>query len=100
MSIMNIIHGQKNSKNAKQLERHLKGVSNHNRINILYVVAKFPAITVNSIAEKLSSNIKTTSDHTRKLVSAGLLNKNYNGNTVEHNISPFGKKILDFLTDF
>ncbi len=90
----------KSIKTAKQLERHFKGVANHRRISILLLVRKNPAITLEQIAENLDCNIKTISEHTRRLVQAGLLNKNYTGRKVEHNISPYGKIFCDFIIKF
>ena len=87
-------------KTSKQLERHLKGVANHGRIDILRLVEKQPGISVDGIAEKLNRNVKTASEHTRRLVQAGLLNKAYVGTMVSHSLSPYGKKILAFLETF
>ena len=66
----------KDPKTPKQMERHLKGVSNHRRIEILMMIAKNDGIILESIAENLNCNIKTISEHTRRLVYAGLINKN------------------------
>ncbi len=87
-------------KTSKQLERHFKGVANHRRIEILVLVNKDPGITLEQIAEELNCNIKTISEHTRRLVQAGLLNKNYKGRVVEHSLSPYGKKFYDFISEF
>src|SRR3989339_323905 len=81
----------KNTKTAKQFERHFKGVANHRRIAILLLVSKDPNITLEAISENLDCNIKTISEHTRRLVQAGLLNKEYRGRKVEHRVSPYGK---------
>ncbi len=65
-------------KNSKQIERHLKGIANHRRIDILLMISKNNGITLEQIAEKLNCNFKTISGHTLKLVNAGLVDKNYN----------------------
>jgi len=88
------------SKTAKQLERHFKGVANHRRIQILLLVRKNPGITLEGIAESLDVNFKTISEHTRRLVQAGLLNKNYRGRMVEHQVSPYGKSFTSFILKF
>lgn len=88
------------TKTAKQLERYFKGAANHRRISILLLVLKNPGISLDEISENLDCNFKTISEHTRRLVQAGLLNKNYKGNTVEHRISPYGKMFCDFLCKF
>ena len=89
-----------NPKTAKQLERHFKGVANHRRIAIIVLVAKNPGMTLENIAESLDCNFKTVSEHTRRLVQAGLLNKNYKGRNVEHNVSPYGKRFFNFIRQF
>lgn len=87
-------------KTVRQLERHFKGVANHRRIAILLLVLKNPGISVDGIAESLNCNFKTISEHTRRLVQAGLLNKNYKGNIVEHRVSPYGKMFCEFIRKF
>ena len=87
-------------KTSKQLERHFKGIANHHRIDILNLVSKNPRITVDGISEKLDCNFKTISEHTRKLVQAGLLNKKYEGTAVAHTLSPYGKKLLRLVKLF
>jgi DNA-binding MarR family transcriptional regulator len=88
------------AKTTKQLERHFKGVANHRRIAILLLVSKDPGITLEAISESLDCNIKTISEHTRRLVQAGLLNKEYKGRKVEHKVSPYGKIFYDFISKF
>lgn len=87
-------------KNSKQLERHIKGISNHWRIDILRLIAKEPDITVENIAERLRGNHKTISAHTLTLLRAGLIEKRYLGHMVLHKLSPYGKRFYDFLASF
>jgi len=87
-------------KTAKQFERYFKGIANHRRIEILLLVAKHENIFLEGIAKILNCNIKTISEHTRKLVQAGLINKKYSGQMVRHSISPYGKKFIEFLKTF
>lgn len=87
-------------KTARQLERHFKGVANHRRISILELIAERDGITVEKIAENLSCNFKTISEHTRRLVQAGLINKKYMGRQVEHSLSPYGEIFLRFIKGF
>ena len=88
------------TKTSKQLERHFKGVANHRRIAILLLVSKNAGITLEQIAEHLDCNIKTISEHTRRLVQAGLINKEYKGRKVEHKVSPYGKIFYNFISQF
>lgn len=91
---------QKKGKTAKQLERHFKGISNHRRIEILELIAKSNGITLEEIANSLNANLKTTSEHSRRLVQAGLINKKYRGREVAHSLSPYGKIFHKFITIF
>ncbi|MBI4160180.1 winged helix-turn-helix transcriptional regulator [Candidatus Wolfebacteria bacterium] len=87
-------------KTSKQLERHLKGVANHRRIDILFLVRERPGISLDDMAFDLNVNFKTLSEHTRRLVQAGLLNKRYQGRTVSHSLSPYGRKLLNLIKTF
>ncbi|MCX6765759.1 MAG: winged helix-turn-helix domain-containing protein [Candidatus Moranbacteria bacterium] len=87
-------------KTAKQMERHLKGMANHHRIDILLLIDEQKDITLDNIVKKLKANEKTISEHTRRLYQAGLINKKYRGNFVEHALSPYGKMFVRFLKTF
>ena len=83
-----------------QMERHLKGISNHYRIEILLLLAERNGITLEDIVETLKANEKTIGEHTRRLYLAGLLNKKYRGKFVDNTLSPYGKTFVDFLKSF
>ena len=87
-------------KTAKQMERHLKGISNHYRIEILLLIAKSEGVTLENIIDALGANEKTIGEHTRRLYQAGLINKKYRGKFVEHTLSPYGKIFVRFLKSF
>ena len=89
-----------NVKTAKQLERYFKGVANHRRLDILHIINTNDGMILEQIAEALDCNIKTISEHTRRLVQAGLLNKKYQGREVAHSLSPYGKKFIEFTKTF
>ncbi len=82
------------------MERHLKGMANHYRIEILLLLAARNTMTLGEIVETVGGNVKTLGEHTRRLCVAGLLNKKYNGKFVEHSLSPYGKTFVDFLKVF
>ena len=82
------------------MERHLKGMANHYRVEILLLIAKRDGITLEDIVEALGANEKTIGEHTRRLYHAGLLNKKYRGKFVEHTLSPYGKTFVSFLQSF
>ena len=87
-------------KTAKQMERHLKGMANHYRIEILFLIASSEGITLDNIVKALGANVKTLGEHTRRLFQAGLINKKYRGKFVEHTLSPYGKTFVSFLKSF
>ena len=91
---------EKQPKTAKQMERHLKGIANHWRIEILQLISENDGVTLDGIAEAVKGNIKTISEHTRKLVQAGLVNKRYAGKGVSHSLSPYGKRFVKFIKSF
>ncbi len=90
----------KKIKTSKQIERHVKGVATHHRIDILFLIDTNDGVTVEEIADSLQCNVKTVSEHTRRLVQAGLVEKKYRGRTVCHSLSPYGKIFRVFLTTF
>ncbi len=87
-------------KTPKQLERYFKGVANHWRIEILLLIQHKPEITLAQIAYELSGNLKTISEHTRRLVEAGLVRKKYRGREVAHTLTPYGTKLSEFVKRF
>lgn len=90
----------KYQKTPKQMERHFKGVANHRRIEILFLVSEKEGITLDSISKELKGNVKTLSEHARKLVQAGLINKKYKSNGVGHSLSPYGRRFMKFIKSF
>ena len=87
-------------KTAKQMERHLKGIANHYRIDILLHIHSGGAATLEDIVAALDANEKTIGEHTRRLYQAGLINKKYRGRFVEHTLSPYGRSFVRFLKSF
>lgn len=88
------------ARTPRQLERYFKGVANHRRIQILDLLSEKDGLMLEEISEKLRCNLKTISGHTQKLVQAGLISKWYEGRTVRHKISPYGKKVNKFIQTF
>lgn len=85
------------ARNYKQLERIVRGFSNHRRIEILDLLQANPGIDVMAISDKLGINFKTASEHTRRLAIAGLVYKKPKGQSVLHTVSPYGQKALAFV---
>lgn len=84
-------------KNPHQLQRLVRGFSNHRRIEILNLLDKNPELTVADISEELKINFKTASVHTQRLAIAGLIMKRYRGASVHHKLTSRGVRILKFL---
>jgi len=95
-----ILMGMEKAKTAKQMERHLKGMANHYRIEILLLVAARAPISLENIVKAIQANEKTIGEHTRRLHRAGLIDKKYRGHFVEHSLSPYGKLFVRFLDSF
>ena len=87
-------------KKSRHLERIFKGVANHWRVEIIFLIKKNPGISLEDIAEKLDGNLRTISEHTRKLTNAGLIRKKYQGLFVKHTLSPYGEKMVEILKIF
>jgi DNA-binding transcriptional ArsR family regulator len=81
----------------RQLERIVKGFSNHRRIQILTLLSGFPELSVGEIAQRLKINLKTASEHIRRLAISGLVIKRNQGKNVRHKLSDRGVIILTFL---
>jgi predicted transcriptional regulator len=91
---------EKKPKSPRQIERHVKGVANHRRIEILFIIAENSGITVEEISKRTNSNFKTISEHIIRMTNAGLIRKGNRGRMVVHEISPYGKIFYKFLTTF
>ena len=81
----------------RQLERIIKGFSNHRRIQILTLLNDIPELSVGEIADRLKINLKTASEHIRRLAISGLVLKRNQGKNVRHKLSDRGVIILTFL---
>lgn len=82
---------------TKRLERVVKGFANHRRIEILELLGVRPELCVSQICETLQIEIRTASEHLRRLVIAGLVLKRYEGREVKHVLTDRTHNILKFL---
>lgn len=80
----------------KELERILKGVASHRRLRILDILGSEAELSVTDIAERLSLDFRTTSEHIRKLALAGLVMKRHDAAAVRNALTERGKVILKF----
>ncbi len=85
------------AKSYHQLERIIRGVSNHRRIQILELLKNRPELSIINISEILDVNFKTISEHVKRLATAGLVMKRSQGPSVCHKLTSRGLSILMFL---
>lgn len=83
--------------NFRQLERIIRGISNHRRIEILTLLEKNPELSVIDISKRLNVNFKTIADHIRRLTIAGFVMKKSVGPAICHRLTKRGEKALKFL---
>ena len=83
-------------KRYREVEKILKGVASHRRVQIIDLLEKQAELSVLEIAENLGIDFRTTSEHLRKLLIAGLVMKRHDGAAVRHALTNRGKEILKF----
>lgn len=81
----------------RELERIVKGFANHRRIEVMRLLAQEPELSLAQIAERTKINMKTASEHLRRLAIAGVVLKRNDASAVRHALSPRGILILKFL---
>ncbi|MBI1368740.1 MAG: helix-turn-helix domain-containing protein [Planctomycetes bacterium] len=84
-------------KSDRQLERILKGCANHRRISIMLLLEAEPELSLLEVSQQLRIDIKTASEHMRRLAIAGLVLKRNEGRWVRHKLTERGAHILTFL---
>ena len=82
---------------SRRLERVVKGFANHRRIEILELLGKKPEMSVGEISLATEIELKTTSEHLRRLTIAGLILKRNEGREVRHALTPRARHVLTFL---
>ncbi|MEM7680438.1 MAG: winged helix-turn-helix domain-containing protein [Planctomycetota bacterium] len=85
------------AKRHEKLETLVRGFANHHRISILERIIKKPGMSVAAVAKAERMNLKTCSEHLRRLTVAGLITKIADGRRVEHEPTALGKKVAKFL---
>ena len=78
-------------------ERLVRGFANHRRIEILELLSKKPELSLTEISETLKINLKTASEHVRRLAIAGLVLKRHDAAAVRHAVTSRAKHVLKFL---
>ena len=75
----------------------VKGFANHRRIEMLELLARKPERSVGEISIALEIELKTASEHLRRLAIAGLVLKRHEGREVRHALTQRARNILTFL---
>ena len=83
--------------NFRILERLVRGFSNHRRIEILFLLAEEPELSVDEISEKLKIKFNTASSHLRVLTIAGLVMKKSRGVEIRHKITSRAERVIALL---
>jgi len=85
------------AKSYRQIERVVRGFSNHRRVQILDVLDKHPELDLMEIAGTCGILFRNASEHVRRLAVAGLVLKRPKGKRVLHALSPRGRSVLAFV---
>jgi hypothetical protein len=85
------------AKPYRQLERVVRGFSNHRRIQMLETLDARPDLDLLTLARVCGVNVKTAGEHTRRLAAAGLVFKRPKGRSTLHAVSPRGRAALGYL---
>ena len=81
----------------RELEKIIKGLASHRRIQILSLLQKEPELSVIEIAEKVKSEFKNISSHIAKMSIAGLVMKRNDFHSVRHKLTKRGLQVLKFV---
>lgn len=81
----------------KQLEAIIRGFANHHRIALLLLLAEQPNLTLDACAKALELNVKTASGHLRELSINGFVDKEADGRSVHHTLTPRGRAAVAFI---
>lgn len=84
-------------KGPEEIAKVLKGAANHWRVQILALLGKNPALTLEQVAEQLKIDFRVASEHLRRMLAGGLIFKKYLGRYVQHSLTKRGKDILTFI---
>ncbi len=93
-----MLGGMATSLEFRSLERVVRGFSCHRRIQILALLEQASEpMSMSGVAGACRANIKSISEHLRRLTNAGLVGKQSRGRETLHRLTPLGRKILMFL---
>ena len=85
------------SMDYKRVERIVRGVSCHRRVQILELLVREPGLSLKQISLRLRADFKVIAEHTRRMELAGHLEKRQVGRDVRHVPTDRGEQTLGFL---
>ncbi len=88
---------RKESSRSRRLERIVKGFANHRRIEILELLSRRPELSLGEVSGLLEIELKTASEHLRRLTNCGLVIKRQSGRVVHHKVAPQAGRVLALL---
>lgn len=83
--------------NCKAVERIVRGVSCHRRVQILELLVQDSGLSLTQISRRLGVDFKVVAEHTQRLEAAGHLVKRQVGRSVCHLPTGRGEAVLGFL---
>jgi DNA-binding transcriptional ArsR family regulator len=84
----------------RNIERVMKGVANHRRAQILYMLKEKPELSVSEISKNLGIDFRTVSEHIRKMTHAGLVMKRSDSVSIRHKLTDLGQRIFEFTATY
>ena len=81
----------------QQLEAIIRGFANHHRIAMLTLLAERPGLTLDACAKALDMNVKTASEHLRRLALVDMVDKDQDGREVHHTLTDRGRAAVAFI---
>jgi DNA-binding transcriptional ArsR family regulator len=88
---------EKRGRRRAQAGTDLKGFANHRRLEFLDLLGKKPEMSVGEISLAMEIELKTASEHLRRLTIAGLILKRHEGREVRDALTPSARNVLIFL---
>ncbi len=84
-------------KKFNQIEYIVKGFANKRRIEIIFLLAGKPEMSVSEISKELKLKFNNTSAHLQKMMATGIVMKRDNSLEVRHALTEKGKLIFKYL---
>lgn len=82
---------------TKQLEAVIRGFANHHRIAMLRLLKDQPGLSLDACATQLDMNVKTASEHLRRLALVDMVDKEADGRVVHHTLTDRGEAAVAFI---